>query len=285
MNIKMNIIDVQAIQGGLKIIARKTDSEYNGMLRLFLEIGAMMLVSGAEINRVEDTLSRMGEAYGAAEMNVFVITSSIVVTMVIDDVSLEKGNIHREFTQTRRIKNSGGTNFMNIERLYFLSNRFCKTPMNENTLAIEINKIKKAHYPQKLFYLGSILAAGSFAMFFGGNLLDGIIAAVVAVFICIMQDKLSFVMPNQVTFNVICALLSGLLIGVCAIFIPSLNPDKVMIGDIMLLIPGIAMTNAIRDILVGDTIAGSFRFMESFLWAGALACGFMLSMFILSGIF
>lgn len=107
----------------------------------------------------------------------------------------------------------------------------------------------------------------------------------VAVFICIMQDKLSFVMPNQVTFNVICALLSGLLIGVCAIFIPSLNPDKVMIGDIMLLIPGIAMTNAIRDILVGDTIAGSFRFMESFLWAGALACGFMLSMFILSGIF
>lgn len=285
MNIKMNIIDVQAIQGGLKIIARKTDSEYNGMLRLFLEIGAMMLVAGAEINRVEDTLSRMGEAYGAAEMNVFVITSSIVVTMVIDDVSPEKGNIHREFTQTRRIKNSGGTNFMNIERLYFLSNRFCKTPMNENTLAIEINKIEKAHYPQKLFYLGSILAAGSFAMFFGGNLLDGIIAAVVAVFICIMQDKLSFVMPNQVTFNVICALLSGLLIGVCAIFIPSLNPDKVMIGDIMLLIPGIAMTNAIRDILVGDTIAGSFRFMESFLWAGALACGFMLSMFILSGIF
>lgn len=275
--------DFMNVNNDVKII--RTDSEYNGMLRLFLEIGVMMLVSGAEINRVEETLSRMGEAYGAAEMNVFVITSSIVVTMVVDDVSEGNGVSHREFTQTRRIKNSGSTNFMNIERLHVLSRHFCQTPMNERTLSIEINKIKKAPYPKRLFYLGSILAAGSFAMFFGGNLLDGVVAAVAAVFICIMQERLSSFTPNQVTFNVICALLSGLLIGVCAMLMPSLNPDKVMIGDIMLLIPGIAMTNSIRDILVGDTIAGSLRFMESFLWAGALACGFMLSMFILSGIF
>ena len=100
MNIKMNIIDVQAIQGGLKIIARKTDSEYNGMLRLFLEIGAMMLVAGAEINRVEDTLSRMGEAYGAAEMNVFVITSSIVVTMVITMVIYNYSKLQKYLTFT-----------------------------------------------------------------------------------------------------------------------------------------------------------------------------------------
>lgn len=40
-----------------------------------------------------------------------------------------------------------------------------------------------------------------------------------------------------------------------------------MIGDIMLLIPGILMTNSIRDILIGDTISGVMRLVESLLWA------------------
>ena len=53
----------------------------NRLLHLLLDMGEMLLASGAEINRVEDTLQRIGRAYGAAKMNVFVITSSIVITM------------------------------------------------------------------------------------------------------------------------------------------------------------------------------------------------------------
>lgn len=53
-----------------------------------------------------------------------------------------------------------------------------------------------------------------------------------------------------------------------------------MIGDIMLLIPGIAITNSIRDMLMGDTIAGIMRLIESILWAGALASGFMASIWM-----
>ena len=61
---------------------------------------------------------------------------------------------------------------------------------------------------------------------------------------------------------------------------PVLQLDKIIIGYIMLLIPGLAMTNAVRDILVGNTISGSLRLTESLLWAGALACGFMLAIWI-----
>ena len=50
-------------------------------LHVFLDIGDALLSSGAEIFRVEDTLNRMGYACGATQMNVFVITSSIVITM------------------------------------------------------------------------------------------------------------------------------------------------------------------------------------------------------------
>ena len=50
-------------------------------LHIFLDMGDALLNSGAEIFRVEDTLNRMGYACGAEQMNVFVITSSIVITM------------------------------------------------------------------------------------------------------------------------------------------------------------------------------------------------------------
>ena len=67
----------------------------------------------------------------------------------------------------------------------------------------------------------------------------------------------------------------GIVICLTVKLFPFLNLDKIMIGDIMLLIPGIAATNSIRDMLMGDTISGMMRLIESILWAGALACGFM----------
>ncbi len=60
----------------------------------------------------------------------------------------------------------------------------------------------------------------------------------------------------------------------------TISTDMVMIGDIMLLIPGVAMTNATRDMLSGDTISGVMRFVESLLWAVALALGFMAAIWI-----
>ena len=72
-------------------------------LHIFLDMGDALLNSGAEIFRVEDTLNRMGYACGAAQMNVFVITSSIVITMEFPEEGAR--------TQTRRIRESGGNDF------------------------------------------------------------------------------------------------------------------------------------------------------------------------------
>ena len=67
----------------------------------------------------------------------------------------------------------------------------------------------------------------------------------------------------------------GISITLCAFFLPELHADKILIGDIMLLIPGLAMTNAVRDTMVGSPISGAMRLIETLLWAGALAMGFM----------
>ena len=64
--------------------------------------------------------------------------------------------------------------------------------------------------------------------------------------------------------------------------IPAINIDMVIIGVIMLLIPGVAMTNATRDMLSGATISGVMRFIESLFLATSLVLGFMGALWLAS---
>ena len=73
-------------------------------------------------------------------------------------------------------------------------------------------------------------------------------------------------------------------VGVVTGLIPALHMDKILIGGIMLLIPGLAMTNAVRNMLVGNTISGAVRLAETLIWAAALAGGFMVAMLIVQAV-
>lgn len=236
-------------------------------LHIFLDMGDALLNSGAEIFRVEDTLNRMGYACGAAQMNVFVITSSIVITMEFPGEGAR--------TQTRRIREGGGNDFTKLEQLNDLSRRFCKHPVSAAELREEFDKINtnKPHPFCKL--LGSLLAACSFALFYGGSIPDMIAAGLGAALIWGLQQYLRPVCMNEVTFQFAASFLTGCAICGFTLLFPSLHMDKIMIGDIMLLIPGLMSTNAIRDVLIGDTLSGIIRLITALLLAAALALGFM----------
>ena len=236
------------------------------ILQQLIHVGELLLTNGAEVKRVEETIVRMGRAYGASETDVFAITSSIVVTITFPDGEM--------LTQTKRIRSSGDTDFTKIEELNALSRRCCAHPLPVEELTAEIKRIREIRQGRLYFYCGSMLAAGSLAMFFGGNAADGAMAALVAVLICAMQRRLAPLCMNNVIFNLIVSFVTGTIICLLAGFLP-VHVDKIMIGDIMLLIPGLALTNAVRNVLIGDTISGIMRLIESLLWAGALACGFM----------
>lgn len=241
------------------------------LLHCLMDIAEALLAVGAEVNRVEDTLTRMGTAYGAVRMNAFVITSSIVVTM-----TLPSG---RDITQTRRILTPGGTDFTVLEALNDLSRRCCADPIPLDELRREVAQITAEAPKPLLVYLGSALAAGSCALFFGGSMTDGLVAALFGLVICRLQRHFGPQCPNRLVFNLLSALAVGISITLCAFFLPELHADKILIGDIMLLIPGLAMTNAVRDTMVGSPISGAMRLIETLLWAGALAMGFMSAFF------
>lgn len=237
------------------------------MMNRLMDIGEEMLKSGAEVKRVEDTLERMGKAYGAVRMNVFAITSNITATMAFAD--------GQEVTQMRRVVNSGNTDFGKVEDLNAISRQFCEGSITEEKLNELLDKEREKGLSRTRLYLGSIVTAAGMAVFFGGSMADGIASAVFALLVCIMQERIQPFCTNRMTFNLICSFFVGLLIAITAGQISFLHADRIIIGVIMLLIPGIAMTNAVKDIMVGDTISGIMRLTESLLWASALACGFM----------
>lgn len=252
-----------------------TKAEEYKLLHLLLDMGEMMMCSGGEVRRVENTLSLMGKAYGATETNVMVITASIIVTMKFGD-----GNL---ITESRRVESPGSNKLWRLEGLNALSRKCCEEPLPVEQLETEIKNCKQPTNLWK-FYLGSALAAGAFAVFFGGNIVDGIVAAMFALLVCFFQRKFSKFFPNNIIFNIVCSFVVGISICLLTKFIPIVNADMVIIGVIMLLIPGIAFTNSMRDILVGDTISGFMRLIESLLWAAGLAVGFMLAILIVGGI-
>ena len=254
-----------------------TKKEQSLLLDCVLDMGELLLDAGAEVSRVEDTLSRLGRAYGAMRMDVFVITS--IISMTIEFPGEEP------VTETRRIHAGSSTDFVRLEKLNELSRLCCAQPLPVAELRARVDKIADGRKPFRVIWSGSMLAAGAFAVFFGGTLWDGLAAAAFGLGICLLQRWLDRTQLNTVALNLLISLLVGLGVGLVSALIPALHMDMILIGDIMLLIPGLAMTNAIRNILLGDTISGVVRLAESLIWAGSLAGGIMVALLVVDGLF
>ena len=232
-----------------------TRQEQSRLLDCLLEMGDLLLDCGAEIGRVEDTLNRMGHAYGAEQMNVFVIPSLISVSMSFPD--------SEAITETRRIHSFGNTDFYRLEKINAMSRQCSVSPIPLDELRARLDKIAHGHKPFFMVIVGSILGAGGFAVFFGGDLWDGLVAAVFAAVICLLQNRLGKTQLGIVASNLMVSLVVGLGVGL-----------------VTELIPGLHMTNAIRNTLLGNTISGVVRLAESLIWAAALAGGFMVALVI-----
>lgn len=242
------------------------------LVNCFLDIGEAMLACGGEVNRVEDTLSRLATAYGAQKVDIFVITSSIVLT-----VSFSGGE---QYTCSRRILADSSTDFARLELFNALSRACCKKPMPLDELESEIKKIKTEKPNAFKVYLGSAFAAGSFAFFFGGSIIDALLAALLGVLSCAGTFYLPRFIKNKAMFYLIISIFIGTLTCLFSFFIPDISIDKISIGVIMLLIPGIATVNSMRDMLIGDTLSGALRLIHSLIIALMIAGGFMMALLI-----
>ena len=250
-------------------------NDNNHLLDIFLDFGEVMLRAGGEISRVEDSIARMGTAYGATKTSVFIIPSSMEITMAFGD--------DQTVTRTRRIKGASATDFRKLQELNAISRRCAVDRLSLDVLRQEVERVKTEKIPAYKNYLGSTMAAAAFCLFFGGTIYDAFVALVFGLLVAWLQDFYAPLTPNKV-FNLFStSLIMG--VGVCLVakIFPVLNIDMIIIGVIMLLIPGVAFTVATRDTLVGDTISGITKLLDALVWAAAQAAGIMVAIFLFVG--
>ena len=245
------------------------------LLTCALDIGEQMLLSGAEIGRVEDSIRHICSASGCRRTDVFTITSSILVTVQDTD-----GNYH---TQSRRIT-GGKTDLERLHRLNSLSRHISAHRPSWESVQRELQSILvQPAYPFWIEMLASSVIAGAFAIFFGGSWADGLVAAVLGGLLHISVSLLRLARMNQILTNVV----ASFLVSAAAIAATNLglghDPNEIIIGNIMLLIPGIALTNSLRDMISGDIISGLLRFLDAILVAVAIAAGYILAAKMLGG--
>ena len=225
-----------------------------------------MLVAGAEVNRVEDSVERMISAYGCPfdRVNVFIITTNIQTTFEDPD-----GNI---ITQIRRVKRND-TNFDRLDYLNNLSRYICEnTPDLDEIRARYLEVMARPQHTLHVKYLSAAMVAGAFTVFFGGSFFDGLCAFLIGLLMVFLQRYLRKLNENQLALTFTTAFISSLVTVI--LFSGGLaNMNYILIGQIMLLIPGLALTNSVRDMLLGDIATGSVRLLNALVTAGAIGLG------------
>lgn len=236
----------------------------NEILQVAMLAGQMILENGGETYRVEETIWRICKIYGASEAESFATPTGIMASICHD------GKI---YSLTRRVSNRT-VNLDKIDKVNDLSRSILSKKLSVSDLKQELIKINKEEiYSTPVIIIFSALAAGSFSVLFGGTLKDVFAAFLIGVVIKFLTIKWSDIGINSFFINSICSGITAFLAIILYKLGVASQINQTIIGAIMLLVPGLAITNAIRDTISGDLLSGLIRAAEAFLVAVSIAVG------------
>ena len=239
--------------------------DYNTLLTMATGLGYELAMSGAETFRIEESISRVLSSYGV-ENEVFAIPNYLMVTITTDDGT--------PITKMRRI-GMHGNDLDAVEKFSGLSRAYCnrRPEPKEGLRWLEYVKSQRSNYPLSIEYLGDFIGAAGFGMLFGGSWVDGICAGLCGIVVGFISKLLEKGKANPFFRTIASSFVMALVAYVMSNLGITRNPDAVIIGALMLLVPGLLFTNAMRDIIYGDINSGINRIVQVILTAIAIALG------------
>lgn len=241
-----------------------------------LDIGENILRCGGESHRIEDTVERICSAHGAVHTDVFALPSLVIAGVRFSDGTTA--------SQVRRIYKTSN-NMYKLDEMNKISRDVCNGVIALEDVDAKIySALHNKPFPKYLSILGGVIAAGAFAVFFGGNMWDALAAAIAGFFVSVMnRHKINLL--NKMLYTVAQAFVGA----ICGLLLVHYgigqNLDMVMIGTIMLLIPGLAFGNAVRDLLFGDTVSGVIQLVQAILVAVMVAFGYIVAIMFFERVF
>ena len=239
--------------------------DYNTLLELVADLGYELAMAGAETFRVEESVNRITSAYGI-QSECFAIPNNLIVS-----IETPEG---KPMTRMRRI-GYHGNDLDAVERFNGLSRALCnrKPEPSEAMRWLQYVRDSRVYYSTAFSYLGDFLGAAGFCILFGGTWLDCFFSGICGMLVGFVNQFMDRHRVNQFFSTILASFLMALFAYGSRAFHLLHNPDAVIIGALMLLVPGLLFTNAMRDIIYGDTNSGVNRITQVLLVAVALALG------------
>ncbi|SJZ88944.1 threonine/serine exporter family protein [Selenihalanaerobacter shriftii] len=233
------------------------------VLLLVSLMGETLLKNGAETYRVEETVRRIGNAYDFVKTEVFALPTGIFISL--------EDQAGDSWTRIKRIKYQT-TNLQKVALVNNLSRQITAKNLNLDQAWLKLEEINqfKTSYSEVTFYLAAGIGSLTFSYLvygLGYELIPTFLGALLLEFWLRSSNINKFM--SEVVGGVIAAT-----VGVStSYFLPALDPNAIILGIVILLVPGVAVTNAARDIINGDALSGIVRGMNALLTALAIALG------------
>ncbi len=221
------------------------------ILNLAVSIGEVMLESGGEIYRVQETVGHVLEAYGIRDYHVFVITNGMVRYVPIGEVNLQR------VAAANQLSREISAGECKIEEAY------------EKLLACRKDK----GLPKWLLILSGGVGCAGFGYLMGARPYDSFFSFFLGMFL----EAFLILAAHYKTSKFITNILGSALITAGSLVFYAAGAgilyDRVIIGGIMPLLPGVSLTTAIRDLFGGDYLSGAIRLTDALLTSMCIAIG------------
>lgn len=249
--------------GGQDDIIRSDGEE--AVLELAQQAGHILLENGAEIFRVEDTMERICRHYGVQSESAFVMSNAIFMTA---------GNEReRPFAKVQEIL-VGRSNLAKVTAVNQLSREIGEGRYTVSEARRKLDEIGRM--PEKRTWV-KVLASGvcswAFCCLLGGSAYDGAAAFAAGFVLYLYILKIAGPHLSRIVGTIGGSVLVTLLCGAAHLLWAGLHLNAMIIGAIMPLIPGVAFTNAIRDVVDEDYLSGSVRMLDALLVFFSIAIG------------
>lgn len=262
-------------------------------LELVTRIGEVLLKNGGEIFRVQQTMQLVAKAYGIPGFQVYVLANGLFVSMQEEGRTITRpvesgdaaGQEHlfgQEYlfgqehlaSQVRYVPLSS-VHLGRVAAVNNLSREIVAQKYTVEEASRKIEQIDKLPFTSNAVQtLMSGLGAGAFCILFGGSLLDSAAAFLSGLVLWIFVLFLTARGANKIMVNILAsALVTAMGVLFFHLFSFGDSMDMIVIGSIVPLLPGVPLTNSIRDYLNGDYLSGTIRMIDAVLVACCIALG------------
>ncbi|TDL77882.1 threonine/serine exporter family protein [Peribacillus frigoritolerans] len=235
------------------------------IMEVCLLAGKIMLISGAETYRVEDTMMRIAASYGVKDSHSYVTPTGIIFSIESDQPT--KTKLIRIMERT--------TDLDKVTNVNAISRKISNGELNVDEAYDLLKEIEdaKSTYSLALQVIAAAIASGCFLIMFQGQWSDffpAVLAGGLGFMAVIYFHRL---VPIKFFSEFLASFLIGLLAYLFVMTGLGTEMDKVIIGSVMPLVPGLLLTNAVRDLMAGHLISGLSKGAEAFLTAFAIGSG------------